>query len=467
MTAWRRERLFGAVLGVLAVLPAFLWLWGYTVDDALITARVAWRLAQGQGHRFNPSGPVVDAVTPLGFEVLLAPFAREGPWPALNAARALGALSGLLAVGLLGALLQATSAGARRSAGLVMLGLGAPLAAWSVSGMETGWVTLAATAALFPTRWAPLGAGMAAAWRPELLPWALVLAVALPAGRARLPAVLLTLVPALLVAVIRQLAFQRALPLSLLAKPSDLGHGLRYALGGALLTGPYWLLLPPWGSPPRRAKALALASLAHLGALVLAGGDWMSLFRLFVPVLPTALLAGVELGVGRHWSWWAAKWLGGAVAAGVLSWHLGPVAREVAPRRARLIQAGAPLLTGATRVAAVDVGWVGAAFPGEVLDLAGVTDPRVAALPGDHTGKRLPTDFAPLRGVDRWVALLAPGEALREPWWQSVFYYEVDARLAGHWRARDVRARGRLALEGSQQEYVVFELGGGAARDRE
>ena len=51
-----------ALLGFGAALPLALALYGYTVDDALITARMASHLASGVGYRFNPGGPVVDRV---------------------------------------------------------------------------------------------------------------------------------------------------------------------------------------------------------------------------------------------------------------------------------------------------------------------------------------------------------------------------------------------------------------------
>ncbi|MET0410013.1 MAG: hypothetical protein ABW217_01890, partial [Polyangiaceae bacterium] len=60
-----------AALGVLSA-------WGFSVDDALIVTRVAHHLATGVGYRFNPDGPSVDCVTPLGYAQLLAPLANAG-----------------------------------------------------------------------------------------------------------------------------------------------------------------------------------------------------------------------------------------------------------------------------------------------------------------------------------------------------------------------------------------------------
>src|SRR4051812_50171324 len=71
--------------------------WGFSVDDALISARVAWQIALGHGYRFNAGGPSVDCVTPLGWAYLLAPFARGGPERALWWASVLGAALWLLA----------------------------------------------------------------------------------------------------------------------------------------------------------------------------------------------------------------------------------------------------------------------------------------------------------------------------------------------------------------------------------
>ncbi|MEB2324827.1 MAG: hypothetical protein OZ921_20095, partial [Sorangiineae bacterium] len=177
-----RRTLGQAALGALAAAVMMLALSGYTVDDALITARVATRLAHGEGYRFNTGGPRVDAVTPLGYANLLALVAGATPLETLARARLLGALAWLLAAAGLGVGLArvgrgSAEPGALRFAPLLALALSAPLGAWAVSGMETGWVTALATAALLPGSGGWLAAGLAAAWRPELLPWALTLAV--------------------------------------------------------------------------------------------------------------------------------------------------------------------------------------------------------------------------------------------------------------------------------------------------
>jgi hypothetical protein len=65
-----------------------------------------------------------------------------------------------------------------------------------------------------------------------------------------------------------------------------------------------------------------------------------------------------------------------------------------------------------------------------VLDLAGVTDPTIASLPGGHTSKRVPEGLVESRGVDHAVLLLAPGTRREDPWPSSRFYRVADARLA-------------------------------------
>ena len=55
-----------------------------------------------EGKVREPGGPIVDAVTPLGFAWLLAPFAKHGPLVALAYARVLGASAWLAAAAWLG-----------------------------------------------------------------------------------------------------------------------------------------------------------------------------------------------------------------------------------------------------------------------------------------------------------------------------------------------------------------------------
>jgi hypothetical protein len=457
-----RNRIYGPILAILAALPAAAWLWGFTVDDALITARVARHIALGLGSRFNPHGQPVDAVTPLGYAHLLALFAHGDVLGTLHGAKCLGLGSWLLAAGALGWLMAEAGVHARRFTPLAVVALSAPLAAWSVSGMETGVVTLFATLGLLPGPFGALALGVAASLRPELVPFAWVL-VATRARVARVVglelATVLALVtaPVLLVAIVRWACFGRAVPLAFYAKPSDFAHGLRYALGALAFTGLPWLLIATpahWARCSRQARPLLAALLAHLFALVLCGGDWMALYRLAVPVLPCAALAATYLAEHGKPLPAAARLTLAACSALLLAIGLGPDARRVGADRARLIAAARPVFARDARIAALDVGWVGAASDAEVIDLAGVTDPEVAFFRGGHTSKRIPSAWLFARRPSAIVLLLARRATLEVPYEQSAFAREVEQRVA-RLAAGEFRVRTTLDLAG--QTYVVLE----------
>ncbi len=462
--AQSRNRIYGPILGVGAALPIAIWLWGFTVDDALISARVAAHLAQGLGYRFNAQGPVVDAVTPLGYAPLLALMARLGQgdtWATFVVAKWLGLCAWLLAAGTLGGLIARAGQRAVRFLPLLLIALSAPLAAWSVSGMETGLVTLLTTLGLLSGPGAALSLGVAAAWRPELLPFALVLvllrAPAEPSGARRALSVALCVVPALCVALMRLRFFDRAVPLSFYAKPSDFAHGLQYTLGGLAFMGLPWLLLAgpaEWSRFPRTARPLLAALSAHCCALVLCGGDWMAMYRLFVPALPCFALAAAHLAEHTRWPFSVVRGLLGGCASLILGLGLAPAARHVGADRARLIAAARPVLAGDARIAALDVGWVGAASNAAVIDLAGVTDAEVAFFPGGHTTKRIPSAWLFAHQPTAIVLLLAPGAALETPFEDSHFSRGVEQHVA-HVVADEFRLRSTLDLAG--QTYVVLE----------
>lgn len=427
------------------------WLWGFTVDDALITARVAAHLANGAGYRFNAGGPVVDAVTPLGFANLLSLFARSGPLGALACAKGLGAGAVLVAVFWLGRRILLCTSAAYGGALLLCLAATAPVAAWAVSGMETGIVTALAITALGDSALADIAAALAAALRPELAPWCLAirLGLRLQAGvplRRAVAAPALVAAAVVLVGVVRTLCFGRAAPLSVFAKPSDLAHGVSYALHAFVQCGLPMLCFAPLalkrGAP--LARVITLCGLLHFAALALAGGDWMSLYRLAVPVLPSFVLAAADLSrVASPWSSWVRAGVAFALSA-YLGVMLGPAARGVGPDRARLIASAQQPLHGARVVAALDVGWVGAVSDFTVVDLAGVTDEAVAMLPGGHTSKRVSDALLRGRDVDALVLLEPPYER------------EVERRVLLLPSAEGFRVVGHLPFAGGRQRYVVL-----------
>ena len=457
-----RNPIGGALVAIALAIPACTWLWGFTVDDALISARVAAHCAQGLGPRFNAQGPATDAVTPLGYATLLSWFGERDVLRTLLTAKWLGLLAWLTSAGVLGALVTRVGRRWQRFTPLTLLALNAPLAAWAVSGMETGLVTLLTTLGLHEGPSGAFSLGLACAWRPELVPFAVVLIgvrafVARSAAATALRRLALVALPAAGVAIVRLHAFKRAVPLSFYAKPSDFAHGLRYALGAFAFTGLPWLLLVTpreCARLPRAARPLFAALCAHFLALVLCGGDWMALYRLAVPVLPCAALAASHVAERARLAWSALRLAFGLAGSLMLALGLGPRARRVGADRAQLISAGRPVFAHDARIAALDVGWVGAASDAEIIDLAGVTDPEVAFFPGGHTSKRIPGPWLFARRPTAIVLLLNDG-IVREPFAKSWFSRTVEERTA-NLVASEFKVRTTLTL-GDGQTYVVLE----------
>jgi hypothetical protein len=255
----------------------------------------------------------------------------------------------------------------------------------------------------------------------------------------------------LAVAVTRSLVFGRAAPLSVFAKPSDLAHGASYAVHALVQTGLPLLALAPFSlrRASGTARALVLAGAIHFAALALAGGDWMSLYRLAVPILPSFAWAAAELWrVAPAWASWLRVGVAGAMSV-YLALAVGPAARAVGGHRERLIEHGRERLAGARSVAALDVGWVGAATDANVVDLAGITDESVAMLPGGHTSKRIDDALLRSRDVDALVLLRAPAPF-------DDYDREVERRVALLPSVRDFQPVAELPLGGGTQRYVVL-----------
>jgi hypothetical protein len=429
--------------GTLAALVPALWMWGFTVDDALIGVRYARHLAAGDGWRFNATGPSTDGVTPLPWPLVLAPLARGGDALAVLArARGLGLAAWIAAGAALGrATGRAPGAAWARGAALATLGLSVPVAAHAVSGMETALATALATWAALQVahpRAAAALAGAAAAFRPEMAPWAVTLGVgAALAGRETPQRVAacaaLAIAPFLGCVAVRLAAWGHPVPLAVLAKPSDAEHGLAYA-GAACVVAvvPLLVLAPVALRREPRALAIVAAAGAQVAAIVVVGGDWMPYARLLVPVVPSLAYAAVLACPGAHPVATAVR----AVAALALGVGLiargGTSGRSVGPDREALVMTSRPALAGLERVAALDVGWVGAATDAAIVDLAGLTDPEIAALPGGHTSKRVDARFLLARRPDGLLFYLPRGlpTAGIESWPEAAIPRVVEARLA-------------------------------------
>lgn len=460
--SWRRAA--NPVLCVTAVAVAMVLGWGFTVDDALISTRVAHHLDAGLGHRFNASGDPVDCVTPLGWAHLLARFSST-PWQGLEAARWLGVLSCLCAAGFVGVRCRDVPV-ARWVAVALPLALCLPLGAWASSGMETGCVTLLVTLCLLPGRIGLGFASLAAGLRPELIPFALCLGWTRTAAgpKQRLSNVVLVLACPLAVGVLRGAWFGHPAPLSVFAKPTDLDSGLYYALGAVVGLGLPVLLVATTSyrkvTPEVRSLALALG--VHTASVAVAGGDWMALYRLFIPVIPIIVFVAAQLSqYGALRASLARAAVASLVLLNLLRTH-GASTRSVLDTRLRLSRELVPLLVDARSVATLDVGWVGASTGATIVDLAGVTDLEVALLPGGHTSKRLPMDFLVRRAPDTMVLLLAQGidkeRVARVHWTELQFARIVEQRLARMEGAHEFVPIALLDLSGNQRYLVVRRL---------
>jgi len=188
----------------------------------------------------------------------------------------------------------------------------------------------------------------------------------------------------------------------------------------------------------------------------------MHYFRLIVPVVPSLAWAAVLLAEHAHPLATAARSIA-AVGLGVLLVVLdrgGADWRRVGADRAALVAAARAPLSGRTRIASLDVGWVGAATEADVLDLGGVTDPEIAALPGGQTSKRVDGILLVDRGADALLLYAPrglPAEGLGA--WSEARYGRsaVEARLAADATVmRRFEPAAWLALGPSGAGYVLL-----------
>lgn len=405
MSAWTRHA--PAASSGIAVLATGWIAWPYTVDDAYVLARYAHRLAEGLGYTML-DGPPTDGVTgPLGLlPGIVAALLGGDPLIASK-------LTGLAAAALAAILVvDRAGRGGTGQAWIAAALLSPPFLALSaVSGLETGLATLVFTIVACAV-WRSgshgsgpvVGPGPAADWplallllipwlRPELFPAALALAGlsfrrGRRAGGAASVALLLGLVS---VALFRTWMFGSPLPMSALAKPADLSHGLVY-VGRAVLVV-YGVGVVPLVVAARHREPLVLVLGVHGLALALAGGDWMPGFRLLVPLLPlSALVLSAPLAelTRAH----RARGVGAVFACVMVPLVASGLALDSA-RASGAARSGATsalarwLETQPGPIALVDVGFLVYEAEAPIVDLGGITEPEVAHLEGGHVSKHI------------------------------------------------------------------------------
>jgi len=453
--------------------------WPFAIDDAWISVRYARHLVEGVGYVWNDGSAATDGVTPLPWAFLLAPLAHAGAAVVLTRSKLLGAVVWAGAAAFWGrAIGRLDRPSWVKLVAVLVLALDLPVAAHVVSGMETSLALALATIASVVharPRAAAALAGLAATLRPELVVWGLVLAVgfSLVAPRAhddapssptgRLPeawlAGAIAAAPFFACAAIRAVVFGHPAPLSVLAKPSDLSHGLSYLGAAAIFSLAPVLLVAPVSLARERGPALvlALAALAHGAAIAAVGGDWMPYARLMAPIVPSMLYAFVLLARYGNAGLHVAR---AAIALSLGAWltpHNLRALRAAGADRAAMIASAQPLLTDARTVAALDVGWVSAVFEGRIVDLAGVTDPEIASLGGGHTSKRIDATLLLARGVDLAVFYADPLPPTLDGESGSTFPRVVEARLAASTAFREHFAPAALLPLGERGAgYVLF-----------
>ena len=219
------------------------------------------------------------------------------------------------------------------------------------------------------------------------------------------------------------------------------------------------------GSPSkerRLASASGLAVLVHLVVIVVVGGDWMPYARLFVPLVPAALVAAAELGGPSRAG---TLRLACAAALGAAMFVArGPTGRQVMRDRLALVEAARPALRDTRAIAALDIGWVSAATEAPIVDLAGLTDPEIAALRGGHTSKAVAPRVLLDRDVDE-LLVYTTSLAAAPPEGTSVETLPgargVEARLLGSELVRTrFRVVGVLPLGEAGAGYVRLKRGG-------
>lgn len=428
-----------AASGALAALVPSLAMWGFTVDDALISIRYAQNVASGLGWRFDVAAAPSDGVTPLPWVPMLVPFASGDPLDVLFRAKLLGVIGWTIAAIVLARALFERAPALVAGVALAIVALAYPIGAWAASGMETGVVmmlcTIAAVSVDRRPKVAALLAGLAAAFRPELLPWALVVGLG---ARPSLATGALAFGPFAACVVVRLAAFGTPAPLAIHAKPSDLTHGAAYAFAALIVVltpvlAAFPLRIAKSGS--RTSRVLAIACVVHAIAVAAAGGDWMPYARLLVPIAPSLALVFADVAAQERTTFTWARPVVAALAGVLGATYAAPAGRRVYADRTALVRDVRPVLEGAKVIAALDVGWVSAAAPraARIVDLAGLTDRELALLPGGHTSKRIDAAMLVDRKVDTVIVYsdvrVVEARIVRAPLFRDRFEKSAEVRL--------------------------------------
>ncbi len=292
-------------------------------EDAFISLRFARNLARGWGMVWNPGEAPVEGVTNLLWTLLAAGVERlglDGP----GTMQLLGVATGLATLWLTDrfAVRVLDLRGLARTFPVLMLAVSGPMATWAASGLETPLFSLLAIASLYAmARWrgSESARDLALAWtavvlatltRPEGLLLAAIAGWMTLAGdgerhrRQAWTAVGAFVLFAVALTALRLAYFDAPLPNTFYAKTG--GGGLQVLRGAAYLGYFAFHYLTPllplvavaWSRPRSEPQGhqwtVVAALLAWCGGyalyIVAVGGDYMAMYRFFVPVLPAFYL---------------------------------------------------------------------------------------------------------------------------------------------------------------------------------
>jgi len=335
----------GGVAALLLVLAGFLghvWLYrGFLIDDSLIGFRYVQQWVAGNGLVYNV-GERVEGYSSLSWLVLLAPFHAAG-LDLILVSKALGLALGVLTLLVSWWFSRSFLDGWHPFTPLLLAASG-PFVAWTMGGLEThlfGLLLLVGVYAFLREEHRGRGwqSGLlfgALAWtRPEgLLFGGVALGVRIASGHASGRRAtrddVLRFGSWILIAG-SQFAWRlgyygEILPNTVRAK--WMGYGLRGFLEGAYyvqsgfgeIGGLFLVALPLLvaifgrGGACNVVRYLMLNVVAFAGFVVLAGGDWMPMRRLLVPILPLLFLS-VQAALLELRRVWNAPWSGVALTA--------------------------------------------------------------------------------------------------------------------------------------------------------
>lgn len=444
----------------------------FTADDAFITFRYARNLALGEGLTYNP-GERVEGLSNPAFAAILALGIRQGMGPE-SSAKLLGFGAFLC---LLGLVFQAGRriTGSLSTAGMLGASLAAasPLALWSVGGLETmPYAYLLGVTGLAAVRGPPvffaLWAVVLSLLRPEGTGAALAAAAVMATvDRPRALRMLAILVPLLVVThVTRFTYYGQLLPHTFWAKrlaasshwPGALGYAYTFLIDYLPV-----ILVPLFLTGllrTEKAEVRVMTGLVAVQALAVlsVGGDWMPLYRFWVPLAaPAAILvahgiATIEESLSSAWTGNRARWIIGPTLCLVLLelFSIPMAASQVIQQQNRLgelmtrvgerLASDVPDLAQRT-IALGDIGRIGYITRARILDLKGLVTPAaVAAFRPKEGGGVEPDAGWVFAAKPDWILLAVdpttrkgvwPSDEviLRDPRLELEYGLEVDAKL--------------------------------------